>query len=193
MLVSEPALIEQMFTADPSVLYGEARIITPLVGKTSLLVLNEGEHRAMRALLRPPLDSEHAQRYHDVVVSLCEQEVASWPLNQPMALLPRLDAITLGVIMSVIFGVTEGARREAVACALAQPARLPGQATGVVQDAGGVHVWSPAPEGVLERARSRRRADLRRASARPAGSAAGRARRCPRVTRSRSEGTTEAR
>jgi cytochrome P450 len=110
VLVSDPALVEQIFTADYAVLYGEARIITPLVGERSALVVNEDEHRTLRGLLRPPFHADHVRRYREVMVSHAEQEVATWPLNQSMALLPRLDTITLGVIVTVVFGVTDVAR-----------------------------------------------------------------------------------
>jgi cytochrome P450 len=112
VIVSDPELVEEVLTADKSVLYGEARLAKPILGDHSVLVLNDREHTAMRELLLPPFHGEHVQRYRELMARICEQELASWPLHQPLPLLPRLQNITLNVVVSAIFGVTEAARQE---------------------------------------------------------------------------------
>ncbi len=114
VLVSDPKRIEDVLTADPEVLYGEARLATPLVGEQSVLVAQGQEHAAKRELLQPLFRGEHVQRYRDLMTTICEQELATWPLNEPMPLLPRLQRITLTVVMSAIFGVTGGERQESL-------------------------------------------------------------------------------
>jgi cytochrome P450 len=46
--------------------------------------------------------------YREAILSIAEQEIASWPLHEPIELLPRMQSITLKSIMSMIFGVTGG-------------------------------------------------------------------------------------
>jgi cytochrome P450 len=109
--VSDPELVEDVLTADPEVLYGEARLATPLVGERSVLVLQAEDHTAMRKLMQAPFRSDHVQRYRDTIREICERELVNWPLNEPLPLLPRLQTITLNSIMSTIFGVTGGERQ----------------------------------------------------------------------------------
>jgi cytochrome P450 len=112
VLISDPKMIEQVFTADPEIIYGEARLATPLLGERSVLILNGSEHRAMRNVLMPPFHGERVQRYRELMARICEGELGTWPLREPLPLLPRLHNITLNVIMTAIFGVTEVARQQ---------------------------------------------------------------------------------
>jgi cytochrome P450 len=114
VLISDPERIEDVLTADPEVLHGEARLATPLVGEQSVLVAQGQDHAAKRGLLQPLFKGEHVQRYRDLMTRICEQELASWPLNERMPLLPRLQRITLNVVMTAIFGVTGGERQESL-------------------------------------------------------------------------------
>jgi cytochrome P450 family 135 len=96
------------------VLYGEARLATPLVGDQSVLVAQGEEHAAKRALLQPLFQGERVEGYRELMTDICQAEIATWPLNQPIKLLPRLQRITLNVVMSAIFGVTGGARQDSL-------------------------------------------------------------------------------
>jgi cytochrome P450 family 135 len=115
VLVADPTLIEGVFTADPALVRaGEANAMIGegLLGHNSMLLLDEEPHAVKRKLLRPPFHHEHVDRYHDAIARICEQEIAGWPLREPVELLPRVQAITLKSIMSVVFGVTGGAAQE---------------------------------------------------------------------------------
>ncbi len=112
VFVSAPELIEGVYTADPTVLHGAATVAEPILGPQSVLLASEGEHAALRSLMQPLFHGERVQRYRGVMASICEEELATWPLNESMPLLPRLQRITLNVIMSVIFGETGGERQE---------------------------------------------------------------------------------
>src|SRR5206468_457993 len=109
VIISDPELVEQVFTADPAVLQAGAanrRIGIPLLGEQSVIVLDEDAHMAKRKLLQPPFHGERMKRYHDLMGEICEREIASWPHGEPIEMLPRMQAVTLGVIMTAIFGVT---------------------------------------------------------------------------------------
>ncbi len=103
VFISDPALIEGVLAAPSDVLLGDARI-GAVVGKHSVIVLSGPPHTAARELLMPPLRSDHVQRYAEFMEQVCAEEVATWPLGQPLKLLPRLETITLGVIKRAIFG-----------------------------------------------------------------------------------------
>ena len=58
-----------------------------------------------RKLLLPPFHGESIERYTQAIAEATEREIDSWPLNTPFAIAPRMQAITLDVIMAGIFGI----------------------------------------------------------------------------------------
>ena len=58
-----------------------------------------------RKLLLPPFHGEAVQRYVQMISDVAEREIDGWPLPGPFALAPRMQAVTLEVIMSGVFGI----------------------------------------------------------------------------------------
>jgi len=87
-------------------------VLRPVVGDNSVLLLDEQAHLAQRKLLLPPFHGERMQRYGDLMREVAEREIASWPHGQPLQLWPRMQAVTLEVIMRAVFGMEEGRRLE---------------------------------------------------------------------------------
>jgi cytochrome P450 len=112
VMVSDPQLVEDVLTADPDVLHAEARLATPLVGDHSLLIAQGKDHATKRKLLKPLFQGERVERHAEVIATIAEKELAGWPTGEPMPLLPRLQAITLGVITSATFGETGAERHD---------------------------------------------------------------------------------
>jgi cytochrome P450 len=112
VIISDPEQIKQVFQAPPEVLHpGEgARILEPVVGPHSVILLDEGPHLRQRKLLLPAFHGERMQRLSGLMSELAEREVASWPLEQPVALHPRLQELTLEVILRAVFGLERGAQ-----------------------------------------------------------------------------------
>jgi cytochrome P450 len=108
VFISEPELLEGVFNAGPTVLFGgepKRRLAAMMLGPRSLLLVDPPESTALRKLMVPPFQKENVERYHDHVTRICEDEIASWPLNSPLPLLPRMQSITQKVIMRVIYGL----------------------------------------------------------------------------------------
>src|SRR5689334_971635 len=107
--VADPAAIKQIFTGDPRVFHaGEGNeILAPLVGRNSLLVLDEKRHMSQRRLLLPPFHGERMQGYAQVMGEIAEREIDSWPTGTPYALRPRMQALTLEIILRTVFGIGE--------------------------------------------------------------------------------------
>ena len=103
---------EAVFTGDPEVLHaGEANIVLrPVLGRNSVLLLDDAEHMAQRRLMLPSFHGERMQRYEALMTAVAEREVSRWPTGQPFALWPRMQAVTLEVIMRAVFGVREADR-----------------------------------------------------------------------------------
>jgi cytochrome P450 len=110
VITSHPDHVRSLFTAKPEEapsLTGESPL-RPIVGPNSVLTSVGPRHMRQRKLLLPPFHGEAVQRYAEMIAAAAEREIDSWPLHTPFALAPRMQAITLDVIMAGIFGV-EGA------------------------------------------------------------------------------------
>ena len=113
VITSHPDHVRSLFTADPELapsLTGESPL-RPIVGPNSVLTLLGPEHMRQRKLLLPSFHGEAIERYTAMIAQAAEREIDRWPLHEPFALAPAMQAITLDVIMSGIFGV-EGVPRE---------------------------------------------------------------------------------
>ena len=58
-----------------------------------------------RKLLLPPFHGEAVERYTPMIAEAAEREIDRWPVGTTFQLAPRMQAITLDVIMAGIFGV----------------------------------------------------------------------------------------
>jgi cytochrome P450 len=108
VVLAHPDLVKQVFTGDPAVLRaGEGnRVLLPVLGSHSVLLLDGADHLRQRKLLLPPFHGERMQRYREIIVEATEREVATWPAGEPLVLAERMQAITLDVILRAVFGVT---------------------------------------------------------------------------------------
>ena len=114
VVLSDPEAVKQVFTGDPRLLHaGEGNVILkPILGEHSVLLLDEKPHLRQRRLLLPPLHGERMQQYGELMRQVAEEEVARWPRGEPLVLQPRMQAVTLEVIMRAVFGLREGERLE---------------------------------------------------------------------------------
>jgi cytochrome P450 len=112
VMVSDPELVKRVFTAPADVLHaGEGnQILEPILGPHSVLLLDEDKHLRQRRLLLPPFHGDRMERYGEVMRAVVEDEVARWPAGVAAPAWPRMQAITLEVILRAVFGVTERAQ-----------------------------------------------------------------------------------
>jgi cytochrome P450 family 135 len=112
VMVSDPELVKQVFTGDPRVFHaGEGnQILRPILGDNSVLVLDEKKHIGQRKLLLPPFHGERMQAYGEKMTEIAAREIESWPTGVPYKLRPRMQAITLEIILETVFGVHGGER-----------------------------------------------------------------------------------
>jgi cytochrome P450 len=113
---SDPADLKEIFTAPPDVLHpGEgARVLEPVVGKNSVILLDEGAHLEQRKLMLPAFHGEKMQRLSGLMRDVAEREVASWPPGEEIELHPRMQRLTLEIILRAVFGLDPGERLDAL-------------------------------------------------------------------------------
>jgi cytochrome P450 len=59
----------------------------------------------------PPFNGERLERYREMFADVARDHIARWPRGEPFALLPKMQTITLQLIMRVVFGEDEDPAR----------------------------------------------------------------------------------
>src|SRR5439155_4444530 len=107
VITCHPDHVEPLFKAKPDdapSLTGESPL-RPILGPNSVLTSVGPRHMRQRKLLLPAFHGEAVQRYVQMISDVAEREINSWPLGRPFALAPRMQAVTLDVIMGGVFGI----------------------------------------------------------------------------------------
>ncbi len=107
VITCHPDHVRSLFTADPAEapsLTGESPL-RPIVGPNSTLTALGERHMRQRKLLLPCFHGEAVERYTAMIAEAADREIDRWPLGEPFPLAPRMQAITLDVIMAGIFGI----------------------------------------------------------------------------------------
>ena len=112
VLFTRPEDTRAIFAGDPEVFHagkGNA-ILGPVMGEHSLLLQDSAEHRRARKLLMPAFNGHALRGYQALVEELAAAEVARWVPDREFRALDRMNALTLEVILRVVFGVTDEGR-----------------------------------------------------------------------------------
>jgi cytochrome P450 len=112
VMLSDPEEVKQVFTSPPDVLHpGQgAAILAPVVGQNSVILLDGDSHLSQRKLMLPAFHGEKMQALSGLMQEVAEREASSWPRDEPVALHPRLQGLTLEVILRAVFGLDPGPR-----------------------------------------------------------------------------------
>jgi len=112
VLFARPEHAKEIFAGDPEVFHagkGNA-ILGPIMGEHSLLLQDSGEHKRARKLLMPAFNGAALRGYRELVTGLARDEAANWTPGREFRSLDRMNALTLEVILRVVFGVTDETR-----------------------------------------------------------------------------------
>jgi cytochrome P450 len=107
VITSHPDHVKSLFTAKPE----DAPSITresplrPIVGPNSTLTAIGPRHMRQRKLLLPAFHGDAIARYVQMIEEAAHREIDRFPTGRPFSLAPRMQTITLDVIMSGIFGI----------------------------------------------------------------------------------------
>jgi cytochrome P450 len=115
LCLTHPDDIKKVFLADTDVLrLGEALAKLaphPLVlGPTGLTNVDGADHTRRRRVQNHPFNGAALTNYQDTMQRKTEEALAQWPYGQWIPAQPQMQAITLEVIIAVIFGVTDRGR-----------------------------------------------------------------------------------
>ena len=116
VMLSDPEAIRALYTEPRNGLPpGRTFALRPIMGARSVLLLEGAEHLQRRKVMLPPFHGDRVRAYEPIVRDAAEREIATWPVAEPFAIHPRMQAVTLEVILRAVFGVEERDRREELA------------------------------------------------------------------------------
>lgn len=126
VMLSDPDEAKQVFTAPPDVLHpGEgARVLEPIVGANSVILLDGDAHMRQRKLMLPAFHGEKMERLGGLMAEVAEREVASWPRGETIELQERFQHLTLEIVLRAVFGLDPGERLDALRGRLSEMLRF---------------------------------------------------------------------
>jgi cytochrome P450 len=107
VVTCHPDHVRSLLKANPAEapsLTGESPL-RPILGPNSVLTSVGSRHMRQRKLLLPAFHGEAVQRYVELITDIAEREIDRWPIGDPFELAPRMQAVTLDVILGGVFGI----------------------------------------------------------------------------------------
>jgi cytochrome P450 len=154
VVLSDPDAIRDLLTAaDDAVVAGEsnARLLEPILGRHSLLMLDGPRHLRERRLMLPPFHGERMHVYGRIMRETTQRVMSEWPLGRPFPIQQEMQRITLEVILRAVFGVDDDAQRDRLRAAILRflaRADGPGAAVFAIRaaqiDLGRLTPWGPS-------------------------------------------------
>jgi cytochrome P450 family 135 len=127
VIVSDPDTIKRVYAAPDGELRGGASstVLEPFAGPSSILVTSGEAHMRRRKLMLPPFHGKRMEEQRATIAALAREEVARWQPGQPLRTLPRMQELTLDVILRVVLGAPDPRLRAAIRAALDMTTSMP--------------------------------------------------------------------
>lgn len=116
VFLTNPEHLKQVFTTPPEMVRagaGDANpLLRPLLGASSVMLLDEPAHMTDRRRLLPSFHGQRMLAYGEMMEDVARRQIRSWPIGEPFALWPKMQAISLEVVMRAVFTDVAGERME---------------------------------------------------------------------------------
>ena len=111
LFLSNPQAIKEIFAADARFDAGRSnRILIPLLGSNSLVLLDGDRHKRERKLLMPPFHGDRVKSYGEIICQITKEVGSQWQHERSFLASKAMQDITLEVIIQAVFGLTGGER-----------------------------------------------------------------------------------
>ena len=89
--LANPADIKTVFAGDPRIFHaGEANsVLSGMLGRSSVLVLDEDVHRDRRRLMMAPFHRDAVARQTGLITEIAAANIAAWPIGTEFSVAPR--------------------------------------------------------------------------------------------------------
>lgn len=115
VFVSEPQANQKILTNDRKLFTApgrENKTLIPLVGTSSLLLLEGDRHKRERKLLMPPFHGKRIKVYSEFICQLTEKVINNLLVGKVFSARDAMQEITLQVILETVFGLHQGENSE---------------------------------------------------------------------------------
>jgi cytochrome P450 family 135 len=114
VLLTNPEHVKQVFTRASELMgagAGEANpLLEPLLGPRSVMLLDEPQHMGDRKRLLPSFHGGRMKDYGAMMAEIAREQIADWPTDEPFELWPRMQSISMEVVMRSVFDGIDPAR-----------------------------------------------------------------------------------
>ncbi|CDM97658.1 MAG: cytochrome P450 [Limnospira sp. PMC 1291.21] len=113
VFVSHPQAIQEILTRDTKEFTAPGssnRILEPVVGDKSVILLDDKNHLRQRKLLMPPFHGERMFNYGKLICDLTTKIGDTLPIGKTFLARDYVQKISLAIILQAVFGVYEGPR-----------------------------------------------------------------------------------
>ena len=120
VVLGDPRDVRELYALGPDdVDSGAANwSLRPLLGTRNLLLLDGDEHLRRRRLVLPPFHGDRMRAHERLIRTATREQIATWPAGAPVRMLDAMQAITLRVVLSAVFGLEGGPALEPLAASL---------------------------------------------------------------------------
>jgi len=109
---SDPEALRWVFTRTEDELSHANHIMRLVLGDRSVLFMDGAEHRRERRMLKPMFHGRRMRAYGEVMERAARERIAAWPRGRPFAVHERLQALTLEIMATCVFGGAPSGQQE---------------------------------------------------------------------------------
>src|ERR1700752_4326525 len=112
VFMCDPADIKEVLTAAPEVAHaGEGNMLLSVaLGHNSVITLDENPHLEHRRLMAPAFHGAKIERLAGLMEEATDRYLADMPRDEAFEIHPRLQGLTMDIILHATFGLPEGSR-----------------------------------------------------------------------------------
>lgn len=113
VLTSHPEAIQTILTSDRRELSAPGylnRILSPLIGDYSVIMLEGKRHQKRRQLVMPSFHGDRMKNYGDLIVKITHEAMQKLPPGKVWPARSVTQSISLEVIIQTVFGLNQGER-----------------------------------------------------------------------------------
>jgi cytochrome P450 len=105
VFLTDPQDIRAVVTAPLDILHAGvgANVTAPLFGEDSFILRDEDDYLSGRTAITPAFHRRVVDEHAEMIKDLADSEVASWPLDTPVPVHPRLRVLTLTAMLRTVF------------------------------------------------------------------------------------------
>lgn len=113
IFVHHPQALQEILTNDRKKFGSpgeDNKILLPLIGEYSVIMLDGERHRRQRQLMMPSFHGDRMRTYGDIIRNLTEKVYSQLPHQKPFSVRTAMQEISLQVMLQAVFGLSEGKR-----------------------------------------------------------------------------------